>query len=323
MLTKEQIADLIAHPANVEATHLSGLKSLSEKYPYAQVFPILYLQGLKSTSAIDFEEEVQRFSYRISDRNALYQLLHQKIDEKTIGQKEEPIEKQLVTQKETVALEEIPSEEETPCASMNEEITTFVEPKEEELPTEESKVEISANPLEENILQHLVGSGYLLEDLTQEEEEKLAQRKNESKKEEEASLSVEENVPTVEKSNTPPTTFTDWLRVNENRVERTSTNELEKEIKSVAKDFVLETSSEPLFGEIQKPKKEFFSASKKAKESIQEESLPVSETLAKIYAMQGNFPKAISAYEQLSLIIPEKSVYFAGLIKELKQKLNK
>lgn len=303
MLTKEQIADLIAYPANVEVTHLSDLKSLSEKYPYAQVFPILYLQGLKSTSAIDFEEEVQRFSYRISDRNALYQLLHQKIDEKTIGQKEEPIERQLVTEKETVALEEIPSEE--------------------ELPTEESKVEISANPLEENILQHLVGSGYLLEDLTQEEEEKLAQRKNESKKEEEASLSVEENVPTVEKSNTPPTTFTDWLRVNENRVERTSTNELEKEIKSVAKDFVLETSSEPLFGEIQKPKKEFFSASKKAKESIQEESLPVSETLAKIYAMQGNFPKAISAYEQLSLIILEKSVYFAGLIKELKQKLNK
>ena len=46
------------------------------------------------------------------------------------------------------------------------------------------------------------------------------------------------------------------------------------------------------------------------------------ETLANIFAIQGNFPKAIIAYEQLMLTNPEKKIFFAQRIKELKEKLN-
>jgi hypothetical protein len=44
--------------------------------------------------------------------------------------------------------------------------------------------------------------------------------------------------------------------------------------------------------------------------------------LASILALQGNFPKAIVAYEQLILTNPEKKVFFASQIEELQKKLN-
>ena len=58
-----------------------------------------------------------------------------------------------------------------------------------------------------------------------------------------------------------------------------------------------------------------------ARKSVQESDELVTETLAAIYAQQGNFEKAISFYEKLSLKIPEKSAYFAALIKDLKKSM--
>ena len=72
---------------------------------------------------------------------------------------------------------------------------------------------------------------------------------------------------------------------------------------------------------IEKPKREFYSPSKKAKESIDENKMPVSETLAKIFVLQGNYPKAIYVYEQLILLYPEKKSTFAVQINALLNKL--
>jgi hypothetical protein len=44
------------------------------------------------------------------------------------------------------------------------------------------------------------------------------------------------------------------------------------------------------------------------------------ETLAKIYLEQDYTEQAIDIYSKLSLRYPEKSVYFAALIDEIKQK---
>jgi hypothetical protein len=44
----------------------------------------------------------------------------------------------------------------------------------------------------------------------------------------------------------------------------------------------------------------------------------VTETLAKIYADQGLYTRAIDVYEKLSLREPKKSAYFAVLIQNLK-----
>jgi len=60
----------------------------------------------------------------------------------------------------------------------------------------------------------------------------------------------------------------------------------------------------------------------KARQSAEDESTFVSETLAQIYEEQGLYHKAIDAYMKLSLKYPKKSAYFADRIKDLENKIN-
>jgi len=59
-----------------------------------------------------------------------------------------------------------------------------------------------------------------------------------------------------------------------------------------------------------------------AKALVQDEEW-VTETLAQVYAQQGNLGKARKAYKLLALKYPEKSVYFANQIKKLGNQSNK
>lgn len=72
-------------------------------------------------------------------------------------------------------------------------------------------------------------------------------------------------------------------------------------------------------GRIKLGNNKFFTPASDAKQSLLENEHLVTETLAKIYALQGNISKAIRAYEILSLKFPQKSVYFASLIEKLKK----
>lgn len=54
-----------------------------------------------------------------------------------------------------------------------------------------------------------------------------------------------------------------------------------------------------------------------AKDSVDEDHLPVTETMAQLYARQGRLDKARKAFKKLIELHPEKSVYFAAQLKNL------
>jgi len=68
---------------------------------------------------------------------------------------------------------------------------------------------------------------------------------------------------------------------------------------------------------ISKPNTTFFNPSDSAMRSNFDEEEIVSETLAQLYAQQGNIQKAIHIYEKLSLLNQEKSRFFAAQIEKL------
>ena len=352
MLTAKDIAERIQNPSIIQKEDIAFLGDLAQKNQYTQIYSILYLKGLGDTKDIHFEEELQKHSYRIGDRSQLFKLVHDfsdttsTISEESTKLETGEFEKEKIIQEDievvktelepvkTLNQDEIENTAETfdiedgsssnliaEEISINEENSEKVTDEEFAIrPTvEETKpvVGIPSDTLEEAILHHSFAANYQLPELSDDEIEALENRKiiepNSTEPEIDQTQLKEIEIDTK-------LSFTSWLHSNKNNVENLDEDKLK--IDAVVNDSNLTFEINEFFGEVVKPKKEFFSPIKKAKESLSEEALPVSETLAKIYALQGNFPKAIYAYEQLSLKYPEKKIFFAIQIKDLQKKLN-
>lgn len=308
MLNSDYIHLKIKAPETCSSEDTGNFKELIELYPYASSFSILYLKSLSNSGDIRLENELEKFAYRINDRSVLYKLIH--------SQQSQPISEEEIV--EEISLEEKTAETsiETAKKLEEEEIKVTSEPikSDSEVIAEVQENEKVEKVEEQDELDKLIHSAAIASSFVEKELEALPGIKKEvdvnKTPEKEQTASIEKTIPVEENSiqSSSPKSFTDWLKASPNSIQ----HEIEEE----------EEERKPEYYTFEKPKKEFFSPTKKAKESLDENKMPVSETLAKIFALQGNFSKAIYVYEQLILIFPEKKPFFATQIKNLKKKLN-
>lgn len=314
-MNTEQLTAYIENPALIDAGAIPVLKELAEKHPYASVYSLLYLHAISRYRSISLDSALEEHAYKLSDRRRLYELIHAaNVPEANYEPASSDAPEVTSEAKQPISENVLPAVvAEVPILSIKETTPEIPEVLESEETTFDQLT--SAFALEQS---------YPLEPLSVPvpSKEKLSET-------EESTTPIEpvhETEPEqVQITGSAPLllqkrTFSSWLKVNETTKNASSLEKTDKKPEKADKQAIIDRfiEKEP---SISRPKPEFFSPSKKAKESLAEDSLPVSETLAKIYAAQGNFPKAIHVYHQLSLNFPEKKSLFAVQIEELKKKI--
>jgi tetratricopeptide (TPR) repeat protein len=283
------------------------LHDIVQTFPYFQLAQVLYARHLYDDNDTDVTSRMKLAATYAPNRKAMYMLFR-----KPLENKKETLEVKIaVPVKEEVKYNFVyKSSEETVVPKVEakaEVVEKIVEPVIEEQPKKEEKKlsPVSETFLEKEILSTIAISQTekLVEDIAKEEEITPHEHKVIAPEHRKHHVTAGEMH-----------SFDEWLKllpeVEGKHVENKTVTP--KKATDLINSFL---ANEP---RISKPKTEFFSPTKAAKLSITEDDELVSETLAKIYAQQGNLHKALKAYESLLLQNPEKKAYFAARIKEIR-----
>lgn len=343
----QQFIDIVKRPHLVESAHLADLEVLVNEYPFFETAHLLFAKGLHKYQAINYSKQLRKTAIVANSRSVLYELLHQpevitaepihpsvtKVVEPT-----EVLETKLVT--EPVEVKKTGS-----VSVTSDDIKVIYVNTVSTTNTTVNIVEESINKVEANTDEiDIVKS---IENVTEAPVQEFNEEKLNNTIEQEINKSIIQSYVETDIIKTPelhkeeisePSSFTDWLKTIQKeahtfQIETKSEKEVIQE-KAKTEEKKAENDKKPSFfsqnkqiidkiiesdpGRIKLGTGKFFTPAVDAKQSLLENEHLVTETLAKIYALQGNISKAIRAYEILSLKFPQKSVYFASLIEKLK-----
>ncbi len=317
------IALRIENPSLLASSDIPVLHELSKKYPYAQLISLLYLKALAKDQSLELEDALTKHAYKITDRVRLYEVLNEKGEENNVVHEIHETDANILTISKNIEIVDTISELEHQSDTFekieennfsanqtdsNQEAESLIH---EISPEKQEEIQINnEKELDLAVISNAI-SGVFEREF---EPERAVEKDKSSVLQSSAETPIEQSSETKDISiKGSRQSFSTWIKAgNTKDISIKTGNTLDTIIDTFIQD-------DP---KISQPKKEFYSPIKQAKKSLDSENLQYTETLANILSIQGNYPKAILAFEQLCLTIPEKKTFFVEKIKELKEKLN-
>lgn len=342
-MVSHQFIEYIKKPYSLTNQVNVDLSDIIKDYPYFQSAHLLFTKGLYQTQALNYSKQLRKTAIVANSRSVLYELIHKQESVVNIKTPEVKIEEVVEIKKEEAINNVTISNQEIKVVY----VTAPVE--KQDIPRIEAKdnsvvkeINIDINQKELSILKDIENETEVpeIEVKTQEFKEQIEKEINRGIIQSYIETEIIKTPQLEKEEEKEPVSFTDWLhkvkkesasiqKVESNDGSKTAKkDDLElKNEENEKKELVFNKNkqlidkiieSDP--GRIKLGSNKFFTPAIDAKQSLLENEHLVTETLAKIYALQGNNSKAIRAYEILSLKFPQKSVYFATLIEKLKTK---
>lgn len=356
MIAATEIGKLILNPELAGNFSAGDLSEIRDKFPYCSTLHLLYLKNISLSSALDFESHLRYSAAHVMDRERMYFLIHSKAE--FVPDKIQPQES-FVTNSEQENKASVISSSQEQKEDIQKPVTENSELTQSENNSSVNEL-IEAAPDLTSIAysEDLVAEGSISEPeipKLESTEEIIPVAKNKKSDGEKIALTIHSESETVSDESSADISnlsFIEWLKYkqtgklvksdNENKESDKGEDKIEKpdnqevnpiEIlseKKTKKTGLSRADVDALLNKfiaeeprISKPQATFFNPVKSAKQSLEESAELVTETLAKIYHLQKNYGKAIQAYEQLSLVYPEKKTFFASRIAKIREEQNK
>lgn len=313
-----ELLNYINNPHLLTKQSIKPLQKLVKDFPYFQSAHLLLSLAAKKWDASVYQQSLKKTAIIVTNRSHLFQLIHRLDDdaEANIIKDNVTIENPLEIANESDNKEDARQELNILKAT---EVSAETSASNETLTSQ--KEALSAEEILEKEIQHQVVNAFIEKEILKtpelhhpkqrQEPENFVEwlyllKKNNGQTQEQISEQVQaEKLKSQLQKQTPDKKETTGLK------EQVSKKEKHKAII----DKIIENNPGLIRG---KEEQKFYNPNNNAKESLLENEHLVTETLAKIYALQGSVNKAVRAYEILSLKFPQKSAYFANLIQKLK-----
>ncbi|WP_339849810.1 hypothetical protein [uncultured Dokdonia sp.] len=301
-MTTEQYTYLLEHPDQINTEQTSDLRTIIDAFPFFQSAHALYLKGLKNQESFAYNKALKRTASHTADRAVLFDYItSEHFLQTAVSTQIKDQEKQLrsleVTDAQDVSI--LAEQEEQAKASQILDPDLFVEKKDSIMTRAKAEDTLQVGkPLPftkseaHSFSEWLQLSSFQPIDRSSTSDDKELPAPTPTKE-----VVIKKEATTASKSDNEETT----TKVSRKRKQQIidsfiETNPKIGNIKSIPADK-------------KKTKKEFLFSS----------DALMTETLARVYVEQKNFPKAKQAYRILSLKYPEKSGFFADQIRAVEQ----